>query len=39
MRASYYSSVSLHSELIASSVINMEVGSVITSLTNVDSSI
>lgn len=39
MRASYYSSVSLHSEFIVSGVIMMELGSVVTCLTNVDSSI
>lgn len=39
MRASYYSSVSLHSELIASGVIMTDLGSVLTCLTNVDNSI
>jgi len=38
MRASYSISVSLHSELIASGIIVMQLGSVLTCLTNVDNS-
>lgn len=38
MRASYYSSVSLHSELISSAVITMELGSVLTCLSHGDNS-